>query len=270
MRNHVNPLGERYAVPCKTPTKWAFSDCTRPLVLDIGSAKGHCVLRTAKLHASQRPPSQQFNYIGLEIREPLVVRGNLWRDEAKLDNLEYLWGNVNVGSIEAIANALPPMVLSRVMIQCPDPWFKKKHQKRRMVNAALATSLARVMKEGAIVFVMSDVLEIARQMVEVFQSVAGAEGKLFTRTNKAEHGALGKDDGEGHTELTLPGEPGFRGEDPTKITHPKWHEEPRPGEDWLPHHPYAVQSEREKATLLRGLPVFRALFVRTSVACEAS
>jgi tRNA (guanine-N7-)-methyltransferase len=113
----------------------------------------------------------EINFLGLEIREPLVREANQWRDEHKLTNLHYLFININ-NSLEVLLKSLPANCLHLVMIQFPDPWFKKKHFKRRVVQPELVDTLANYLVGGGRVFLQSDVREVAEQMHDRFLSHA--------------------------------------------------------------------------------------------------
>jgi tRNA (guanine-N7-)-methyltransferase len=110
-----------------------------------------------------------WNFLGLEIREPLVEEANVWRDEKGLTNLHYLFGNAN-SSLKPILETLPPGILQRVSIQFPDPWFKNKHHKRRVVQPELVNDLATYLAIGGEVFMQSDIEEVEREMCDRFSS----------------------------------------------------------------------------------------------------
>jgi len=129
----------------------------QPLHLDIGSGSGRFLLRMA-----QEQPD--WNFLGVEIRQPLVERANAWRDELGLDNVHFLFANINV----SLRHLFAPGDLSRVTIQFPDPWFKKRHHKRRIVQPRLVADLALLLQPGSPVFLQSDVREVAEEMVDRF------------------------------------------------------------------------------------------------------
>lgn len=170
VRQHVNPLSRKYQQPAEIPD-WSqvYADPTQPLHLDIGCARGRF------LHAIA-PQQPDWNFLGLEIREPLVVEANEWRDRDGLRNLHYLYCNANVTN-ERLLKSLPPNVLKWVSIQFPDPWFKKRHQKRRVVQPELVAELAAYLAADGVVFVQSDVEEVAVDMCDRF-----AEHPAFART----------------------------------------------------------------------------------------
>ena len=163
VRQHVNPLSSKYRFPARPPD-WTrvYADPYRPLLLDIGCARGRFLLSMAQLQPD-------WNYLGLEIREPLVEEANTWRDELGLQNLHYLFCNVN-NSLLPLLESFPAGRLQRVTIQFPDPWFKKRHQKRRLVQPELVDYLAEYLAVGGAVFLQSDVEEVALEMRSLFDA----------------------------------------------------------------------------------------------------
>ncbi|NEQ26846.1 MAG: tRNA (guanosine(46)-N7)-methyltransferase TrmB [Microcoleus sp. SIO2G3] len=160
VRQHVNPLSLKYQRPIALPT-WSevFADPGRSLHLDIGCARGQFLLEMA----AQQP---NLNFLGLEIREPLVIQANQNRAELNLTNLHFVFCNVS----NAIAPLLEtyPGQLAQVTIQFPDPWFKKRHQKRRVVQPILVNQLAEFLVSGGWVLLQSDIEEVAIEMRDRF------------------------------------------------------------------------------------------------------
>lgn len=172
VRQHVNPLSRFYQLPRPLPPlEELFTEPQRPLHIDIGCARGRFLLALAQ----QQP---DWNHLGLEIRRPLVDAAEAERQELELHNLHVLFANANV-SLPAWLAALPAGRLARVTIQFPDPWFKKKHHKRRVLQADLLDALAGALAPGTELFAQSDVLEVIEPMVELvdadsrFQRPAG-------------------------------------------------------------------------------------------------
>lgn len=163
VREHVNPLSKKYQTPV-TPPAWEkiYTALEQPWHVDIGCGKGRFLLAMAQQQLD-------WNFLGVEIREPLVEQANGWRSELGLTNLYYLFGNAN-NSLRPILMSLPTGTLQRVTIQFPDPWFKRKHQKRRVVQPELVTDLAAIMPVGGMVFVQSDVYDVALEMSERFKA----------------------------------------------------------------------------------------------------
>ncbi len=160
VRQHVNPLSQKYQNSI-APPDWAalYQTPTNPLHLDIGCARGQFLLEMA-----QAKPN--WNFLGVEIREPLVVRANEVCDELGLKNLHYLFCNINV----SLATLLGSQTLAGATIQFPDPWFKKRHQKRRVAQPELIEILAQQIQPEGFLFIQSDVLDVAEQMRAVISA----------------------------------------------------------------------------------------------------
>jgi tRNA (guanine-N7-)-methyltransferase len=161
VRQHVNPLSQKYQQPI-APPDWdsVYADPTRSLHLDIGCGRGQFLLEMAQQQSD-------WNFLGLEIREPLVVQANLGQDVQGLSNLHYLFCNVN-HALQPLLAAYRAGNLEHVTIQFPDPWFKKRHQKRRVVQSAFIEVLATHLVSGGWVFLQSDIQEVAIEMVDRF------------------------------------------------------------------------------------------------------
>jgi tRNA (guanine-N7-)-methyltransferase len=163
VHQHVNPHSPYYRQePQPIDLKAVFADAAKPLLLDIGCARGRFLLRMAEA----RP---EWNYLGVEIREPLVTEANRLACEAKLTNLHYEFCNAMLW-LERLLAEVPKGVLRAVTIQFPDPWFKKKHAKRRMVNRELVETIVGKLTVGGEVFVQTDIEFLADEMFELFRA----------------------------------------------------------------------------------------------------
>lgn len=163
IHQHVNPLAPYYRLPVDAVDfEKAFADPTLPLHLDIGCARGRFLLKMAAEFPGR-------NFLGLEIREPLVDEANRLKDEAGLKNLHYKFCNATIFLDDALAN-LQPGILECVTIQFPDPWYKKKHAKRRMVKDEMVASIVKYLINSGKVFVQTDVEFLAEEMFPLFRS----------------------------------------------------------------------------------------------------
>jgi tRNA (guanine-N7-)-methyltransferase len=159
VREHVNPLSQKYQIPTPPPDwQQIYGDWSKPLSLDIGCGKGGYLLTMAQ----QQP---DWNFLGVEIRDPLVERAIAIQAELNLANLHYLFCNVNV----SLANLLPPAKIAQVTIQYPDPWFKRRQQKRRTVQPQLIADLIPLLQPGAQILLQSDILMVAEEMRQCFE-----------------------------------------------------------------------------------------------------
>lgn len=163
IRQHVNPLSHKFTQSIAIPD-WnnIYTELNSPIHLDIGCARGEFLLKMAQLHP-------ETNFLGIEIRESLAIAANQKRDELGLNNLYYLFGNINTCATNLL-ESLPADSLQYITIQFPDPWFKKKHQKRRVVQPALVNILVDYLVDDGTVFLQSDIEEVASQMRDRFSA----------------------------------------------------------------------------------------------------
>ena len=159
MRQHVNPLSQFFQLPLSLPSnKVLFEKSQYPIHLDIGSAKGEFLFELATKYSD-------WNFVGLEIREPLVKLCEKKRKKLELNNLKFLFCNVNV-SLDEWLSELDHGQLKKVSIQFPDPWFKRKHFKRRVLKTNLLNSIAKSMSEDGEIFIQTDILKLFEYMTD--------------------------------------------------------------------------------------------------------
>jgi tRNA (guanine-N7-)-methyltransferase len=111
----------------------------------------------------------EWNFLGLEIREPLVEQANAAASELSLSNLHYLFCNAN-NSLVPLLESFPIGTLQRVTIQFPDPWFKKRQAKRRVVQPELVEALAKYLTSGGVLVLQSDIEAVAVEMCDRFEA----------------------------------------------------------------------------------------------------
>lgn len=163
VHQHVNPLAPYFRF---TPKPLEFTEIfpkpDLPLHLDIGSARGRFLLKMAEIDKTK-------NYLGVEIREPLVIEANQLAKEAILTNLHYEFCNATMW-LDRLLDNLPENILEIVTIQFPDPWYKKKHAKRRMVKDEMIEAIAKNLKLSGKVFVQTDVEFLSEEMFDLFRT----------------------------------------------------------------------------------------------------
>lgn len=129
------------------------------IAVDVGFGRGAFLLDLAAQHS-------EWNVVGIEIRDHLV---RAVTDEAKqrgLHNLDALVANANAHFDVLFDDAS----LAFVSVNFPDPWFKKRHHKRRVVKTEWLDVVARKMCAGARFHAMSDYEPIAQEMLEVLNA----------------------------------------------------------------------------------------------------
>ena len=182
VRQHVNPLKASLQTQAPAP-EWreVFADVAKPLVVDIGCGGGRFDLMFAKRHP-------ELNVLGVDIRAPLVDRGNAWGEVAGIvDNVHFAECNATVSIgvwLKSYAALGEASRVDAVTIQFPDPHFKKRHHKRRVVQAALVRAVAQGLEPGARVFLQSDVRDVAEDMRAKFETF----GSHLFRLDESLHG----------------------------------------------------------------------------------
>ena len=153
MRQHVNPLSNYYdqIIPIP-PAREIFKNPDLPLHLDLGSASGDFLFKLAL-------QNQHWNYIGIEIREKLVTNAKLKLKDTNISNLFFAYGNA-INLIKNLINGVSSIKFDSISVYFPDPWFKKKHHKRRIIQDEFIYDLSKIMTNGSFIFVKSDVLEL--------------------------------------------------------------------------------------------------------------
>ena len=116
-----------------------------PRVLEIGFGNGETLLR----EAAENPGS---DYIGVEVHEPGIGRCLIDASRAELANLRV----IRHDAIEVLEHQVEDEALSRVILLFPDPWPKKRHHKRRIVQAELLHLVATKLAVGGTMLIATD------------------------------------------------------------------------------------------------------------------
>ncbi len=130
-----------------------------PRVLEIGFGNGASFCAQV-----QATPGQDF--IGIEVYRTGVARALRAAAAADLCNLRVFCAD----AVEVLAQALPPACIDRVQIYFPDPWPKKRHHKRRLLQTEFAGRLARVLKPDGRLLLATDWADYAEQMLAVLNA----------------------------------------------------------------------------------------------------
>ena len=153
MRQHVNPLNKNFnEIERIPPLIEMFGDPKLNLHLDIGSAAGEFLFDLALVNTS-------WNYIGIEIREKLVQAAKLKAREREINNLYFVFGNANNILNDVQSKSFMDNVKS-ISFNFPDPWFKKRHFKRRVIQPEFINTLSKSLKKGSLIFIKTDVKDL--------------------------------------------------------------------------------------------------------------
>lgn len=174
IRQHTNPLQAQNRIPINLEPyyfKKNYLNPVHPFIIDVGCSKGRWTLKMAK----EEP---NLNFLGLEIRTSAleIALERIQKETPPLTNLSYLKsnGNIDILHILQCLHQLPSKV-ECISINFPDPHYKKKHIKRRLVNEQFVEDLAKVLLPETNVYIQTDVLELMEYMVFFFN-----ESPFFT------------------------------------------------------------------------------------------
>lgn len=168
----LEDLLPRYGVmPAETPIDFSvLYGRDAPVHLEIGFGNGDALAAMAALNP-------QNNYLGIEVHRPGV--GSLLRriETESLKNVRIICADAK----EVLERQIGESSLSGVYIFFPDPWHKKRHQKRRLVQAEFVALLARKLAPNGLLHLATDWEDYAHQMLKVlsasedFENVAGKD-----------------------------------------------------------------------------------------------
>ncbi len=130
-----------------------------PCFLEIGFGMGEVTAQIAESCPENR-------YLGVEVYQPGV--GKLLHEihTRKLENLRIVSHDVT----EVLYHMVEDCSLEGVHLFFPDPWPKKRHHKRRLIQPRFVSELTRVLKPGGYIYAVTDWEDYAYQMLEVFSS----------------------------------------------------------------------------------------------------
>jgi tRNA (guanine-N7-)-methyltransferase len=133
-----------------------------PVIMEIGFGNGEATWQMAGAYPKE-------NYIGVEVHRPGVGRLLLQIEKQGIGNIRIACAD----AVEFLRNCVPRGSLSGVRIYFPDPWPKKRHHKRRIIQPSTVRLLASRMRPGAILHLATDWEAYAQHMLEMITSAEG-------------------------------------------------------------------------------------------------
>jgi tRNA (guanine-N7-)-methyltransferase len=133
-----------------------------PRCLEIGFGTGEVIGALAKAHPEN-------DYLGIEVHRSGVGRLLLHAREASLSNLRIVCHD----AVEVLTSTVPDRSFDSILIFFPDPWHKKRHHKRRLIDTAFVQTLADKLRPGGVLRLATDWEEYAEQMRTVCNACSG-------------------------------------------------------------------------------------------------
>ena len=142
-----------------------------PVVLEIGFGNGETLVEQAAANPDR-------NFLGIEVHEPGVGHCLLKAEEAGLENLRVIAHD----AIDVLTRQVPPGSLSRLNLYFPDPWPKKRHHKRRIVQPAFLDLVADRLVDGGTLNIATDWANYAEHIDKII-----SQSDRFTCIERREH-----------------------------------------------------------------------------------
>ncbi|RWU11787.1 tRNA (guanosine(46)-N7)-methyltransferase TrmB [Pseudidiomarina gelatinasegens] len=130
-----------------------------PTVLEIGFGMGRSLVAMAKA-------APEKNFIGIEVHRPGVGACLLEAEEAEVSNLRVYEHD----AVEVLADCIADGSLATVQVFFPDPWHKKRHHKRRLIQPEFVDLLRKKLAIGGVLHLATDWQNYAEHMLEVMQA----------------------------------------------------------------------------------------------------
>ena len=144
---------------------------TAPVVLEIGFGNGDTLVELAAA-------APEKDFLGIEVHEPGVGHCLIAANTAGITNLKLIIHD----ALEVLEHQVPGNSLSRINLYFPDPWPKKRHHKRRIVQPAFLDLCADKLESGGAMHIATDWENYAEHIDEVF-----AASSRFHCTERREH-----------------------------------------------------------------------------------
>ncbi|VFP82881.1 tRNA (guanine-N(7)-)-methyltransferase [Candidatus Erwinia haradaeae] len=145
--------------------------CSAPVVLEIGFGMGSSLVTMAAMNSHR-------NFFGIEVYKPGVGACLVKAQEAQVSNLRIAYHD----AVEVLDLMVPLDSLDTVQIFFPDPWPKKRHNKRRMIQKPFVQLILQKLKLGGVLHMATDWKDYAHDMLRVMNAIDGYQNQSIDNT----------------------------------------------------------------------------------------
>lgn len=132
---------------------------TAPVTIEVGFGKCGFLIDIAAHHPTN-------NFLGIEVSRKYYRKGVKKIVRAELDNVKLLWGE----AYHIVHTYVPEASVTEVYVNFPDPWPKKRHAKRRLLNPEFITEVSRKLIPGGCVEIATDVEFYIQDTMQLFRT----------------------------------------------------------------------------------------------------
>lgn len=146
------------------PTDWSalFDAPGDQLLVEIGFGYGHTLRHLTRLYPTA-------NIVGMEISNECLVKAEKAIARGELPNVRVLFARAET----ALYHCFAPASIDALYINFPDPWFKSRHERRRLMQRPTVDTIANRLKPGARVYLATDILAYAEMSAELLAETPG-------------------------------------------------------------------------------------------------
>jgi tRNA (guanine-N7-)-methyltransferase len=184
IRQHVNPLRSDFF---EIPIRPLHLPAGRRVEVELGSAEAQFLTE----RAAEEPGR---SYVGVEIRRELVEQANRRCQQSGLAQVQSVFANITVD----LPRLFAPAAVNRFFINFPDPWFKHRQRKRRVVNEELIQQLDHLLADDGEIHVATDIFDIALDAMAALEQTGRfhnlrepwsflRESRLIARSRRERH-----------------------------------------------------------------------------------
>ena len=176
VRHHVNPLSDL------TEHSFGGFDNAKPIIMDIGADRGEFIEKLLLKFGDTR------NFIVCEIRKPLAER--LQKKFEDHNNVIVFDGDIVRNFAQIVKPSVDKgIIIEEIFINFPDPWFKAKHKKRRVINEKFLSDLKGWIPSEAKWIFQTDQQKLFEETIAILQSAENIHIEFF---DASPHGATTK------------------------------------------------------------------------------